>query len=294
MGGSLPVRLFSRMGHLFPYPQLRGLWWIYRALPGLLGLVLLAAAALKTHEMATALNTDSDLLTSRWSVMGLIELELALGLCLLLQLYPRQTRIAALVTFTAFAAVSLQQALAGKASCSCFGAVPVRPWLTFFFDLAAVAGLGHWHPVPRVFSAWERTSISQHLLSMTLATLILSASYFAAKPWHHSSTRLLKVSPEAIDMGKIQAGGCKYVPFTVTNPSDVLVAIARIETSCGCLTIDLPANLIGLGQTVRCHARIDLATEAGFLGNLSVRANGLHESGAVLFTLGLDVEVQRG
>jgi hypothetical protein len=111
-----------------------------------LGSVLLAAAALKAHQFAFGAIAESSLFTSRWFLIGLIELELALGLGLLLGLYPRQARFAALACFTTFGVVSLQQALAGRASCSCFGALNVRPWYTFLFDVAAVVALGQWHP----------------------------------------------------------------------------------------------------------------------------------------------------
>jgi hypothetical protein len=95
-------------------------------------------------------------------------------------------------------------------------------------------------------------------------------------------------------MGKVQAGGRKEVAFSVTNPSDIPVAVARIETSCRCLKIELPTNVLAPGQTLAGRARIDLATEAGFVGGLGIEVKGLGESGAVLFAVDVDVEVQRG
>ena len=156
MGSWLSIRFCDRIGRLPPYlqlrPLLRTLRGFNRGVPALLGLVLLAAAALKARQFATSLNAGSGLFTSRWSLIGLIELELALGLCLLVGLYPRQIRLTALICFTTFAAVSLQQAIAGKASCSCFGALAVRPWYTFLLDLIAVAALWHWQPEQNVCS----------------------------------------------------------------------------------------------------------------------------------------------
>jgi hypothetical protein len=136
MGTWLSLRFFRPIAKL-PLsvklcPWLQILRGFTKGIPALLGLVLLAAAALKAHQLATDPPLESGLLTSRWTLIGLVELELGLGLCLLLGIYPPQIRIAALVTFAAFALMSLQQAIAGKASCSCFGAVAVRPWFTLF------------------------------------------------------------------------------------------------------------------------------------------------------------------
>src|SRR5438067_724069 len=59
---------------------LRTLRGTRKQVPGLLGLVLLVAATLKAHQVAAGPNGESGLFTSRWSLTGLIELELALGL----------------------------------------------------------------------------------------------------------------------------------------------------------------------------------------------------------------------
>jgi hypothetical protein len=127
MGTWLSPRLFSRDGHFSPSlqlrPLLRTLRWSKRLVPAVLGLVLLVAAALKTHQLAVESNPESSLIPSHWFRIGLVELELGLGLGLLLGIYPRQIRLAAVICFTTFAAVALQQALAGKACCSYFGAL---------------------------------------------------------------------------------------------------------------------------------------------------------------------------
>jgi hypothetical protein len=114
--------------------------------PAALGLVLLAAAVLKAHQLAVGSVVERDVLSSRWFLFGLIEFELALGLVLVLGLYPKPARRVALACFAAFGAVSLHRALAGKASCGCLGAIDLRPGYTFLFDLLAAAALYHWHP----------------------------------------------------------------------------------------------------------------------------------------------------
>jgi hypothetical protein len=121
-----------------------GLWRIPRAAPAVLGVVLLIAAALKTHQLATGPSGENSLFTSRWFQIGLVEFESVLALWLLSGAYPRQARLTALATFACFSVVSLSQAFAGKVSCSCFGELPLRPWYAFLFDVAAVSALWRW------------------------------------------------------------------------------------------------------------------------------------------------------
>ena len=118
-----------------------GRWTGYDVVRVALGLVLLAAAALKAHQLATGPVAETNLLDSRWFLMIEVEFELLFGLWLLFGAYPRLTWAAALLLFTTFVAVSLFQIVSGEASCGCFGKVPVNPWYTFAFDAAAVLAL---------------------------------------------------------------------------------------------------------------------------------------------------------
>ncbi len=106
-----------------------------------LGLLLLVAAGLKGHELATSPVAGTGLLDSRWFLIGVVEFELFFGLWLLAGIYPRWTWAAALSCFCLFASVSLWKAISGDASCGCFGKVPVDPWYTFTLDALAVAAL---------------------------------------------------------------------------------------------------------------------------------------------------------
>ena len=112
----------------------------------LLGLVLLAAAGLKGHQLLTEPVLGSGLFHARWLLIGLVEFELFFGLWLLAGVLPKATWRFALACFTCFAGVSLFKALLGEASCGCFGRIPVNPWYTFVLDTAAVAALSYWRP----------------------------------------------------------------------------------------------------------------------------------------------------
>ena len=108
----------------------------YSARSRIIGALLILAGLAKLHEFLTV---DYDQVSLLFLFYG--ALEILLGLWLLFGFWPQITRLAMLVLFLAFANVAFSQALSGKASCQCFGRVPVIPWLVFVVDLILVAFL---------------------------------------------------------------------------------------------------------------------------------------------------------
>src|SRR5947209_5245125 len=90
------------------FPPRSSLFQFFRhqIVPITVGFVLLVAALAKGHELATAPVADKDIWTSRWFLIGVVELELFLGLWLVSGLYARAARYVALTCFTAFLVVS--------------------------------------------------------------------------------------------------------------------------------------------------------------------------------------------
>jgi hypothetical protein len=125
----------------------------YRLLCVALAFVLLAASALKCHQLATEPILGTSLLDSRWLLIVTVEFELFLGLWLPANCFARATWVVALACFGLFTCVSLYKALSGYASCGCFGAVQVNPWHMTGLDAAIVVSLLHWRPrqVPSPF-----------------------------------------------------------------------------------------------------------------------------------------------
>jgi hypothetical protein len=113
----------------------------YDVIRVLLGLILSLAAAFKGYELATEPVTGSGVFDSRWSLIVVVEVELALGLWLLSGMHPRETRWGTLVCFAAFAVVSLYKALSGEDSCGCFGKLSISPWYTLIFDAFVIVVL---------------------------------------------------------------------------------------------------------------------------------------------------------
>jgi hypothetical protein len=114
-----------------------------------LGSLLLIAAGLKAHQLATEPVLSTGLLDSRWLLMATVELELLFGLWLLGNIWPKPTWAMALACFGLFTCVSLYKALSGDANCGCFGRVSVNPWYTATLDLSAVFSLLLWRPKGR-------------------------------------------------------------------------------------------------------------------------------------------------
>jgi hypothetical protein len=130
----------------------------------MLGLMLLVAAGLKAHQLATdpfvTLAHRSPLpsgegwvraltpafLHSRPFLIAVVECELLFGLVLLSGILPRLTWALALLCFGGFALVSLYKGISGESTCGCFGRVPVNPWYTFTLDAFAVLALLRWRP----------------------------------------------------------------------------------------------------------------------------------------------------
>jgi hypothetical protein len=139
-----------------------------------LGVILLVAAGLKAHQLATDpfvtlahlshlpsgeglarfplplgegwVRALAPFLQSRLFLIGIVEFEVLLGLLLLSGILPRLTWASSLLCFGGFALVSLYKALSGDASCGCFGKVPINPWYTGALDLAIVVSLLRWRP----------------------------------------------------------------------------------------------------------------------------------------------------
>jgi hypothetical protein len=108
--------------------------------------VLLVAAGLKCHQLATEPILEKTWLDARWLLMLTVEFELFFGIWLLSNNLPRLTWLAALGCFSTFTCISLWKALSGYASCGCFGTVHVNPWYTSTLDFSFVISLLIWRP----------------------------------------------------------------------------------------------------------------------------------------------------
>ena len=110
-------------------------WW------SALAIVLLAAALLKVHELATRPVASDNFFHSRPIVLGTIWLEVLLAGWMLSGLHRQTTRWIVVGCFGALAAVALTLAIEGAESCGCFGRTHISPWYMCGFDAAAALGV---------------------------------------------------------------------------------------------------------------------------------------------------------
>ena len=231
-----------------------GRWTGYDAVRFALGAVLLAAAVLKAHQLATGPVAETNLLHSRWFLMIEVEFELLFGLWLLAGARPRPTWTAALLLFIALAGVSLYQIVSGEASCGCFGKVPVNPWFTFAFDVVAVMALLCWRPPGRSTPAGTGGRF-QKLRPLAVVAL-----------W------LIVGIPAAIAMGS-------YTPTAVNSSGDILgedsLVVLDPETWVGkpfplSKHVDVGERLAeGKWIVLLYHLAVSRATSAPEVGRLS-------------------------
>ena len=137
----------------------KGRWPLLRTL---IGVLLLAAAALKGHQLATSPLPPTAVLDRPSSVV-LIELELLLALWLLCGGWARAAWTICVALFGVFAAYSLWRLIAGADSCGCFGAAAVPPAATLTLDLLVLAGLTACRPTGNSAPARMRVGLASVL-----------------------------------------------------------------------------------------------------------------------------------
>jgi thiol-disulfide isomerase/thioredoxin len=120
---------------------------IRRVVLRVLGIILLAAAVLKGHQLLTEPLVGTSIWSYRPLLVFQVECELALGIWLLSGLFPTLAWLASLACFGLFSSVTLYKGLTGAESCGCFGAMHVNPWVTLSaIDLPAVVALALLRP----------------------------------------------------------------------------------------------------------------------------------------------------
>ena len=82
--------------------------------------ILLTAAALKGYDLATGPVVGTGLLSSRWVLVGVVEVELFLAFWVVGNVWRKLTWLALLACFSAFSCVSLYKALSGYPTCGLF------------------------------------------------------------------------------------------------------------------------------------------------------------------------------
>lgn len=260
-------------------------WLPFAFLARALGVVLLVAAALKLHGLAFVPADPSGIFSAPEWQLGIVEMEMFLAVWLISGNRPLGSWLSALLAFGVFAGASFYQGWIGHASCGCFGAVEVNPWITFSLDIAVVIALLIARPDLRPLGDNSRATLAGALLPLgggvlgTAAILGLLAGLahvgFGSTQGALAYLRgeRLSVSPQMVDMGLGQPGETRAASVQLTNWTDKPIRLIGGTSDCSCVaTEDLPLTIPpGEGRTIHVKMRLPAA-------------NGLFNRTAMLMT----------
>lgn len=144
-----------------------------KILMAITGIILLVAAALKTHQLLTE-PIISQVFWESWEFSVLqIPLEMGLGIWLLCGLFRKAAWIIAVLSFGLFIIVTLRRGLIGAESCGCFGTVDVNPWITLsMIDIPLFVGLMLFRPAGEKLLPPPWPSV-KHFFGVAIPTFIL-------------------------------------------------------------------------------------------------------------------------
>lgn len=231
------------------------------AIAVLAGALLIVAAVLKAYQ--AVMPGPAIALHLRLRDLALIEVELAVGAMLILNLWPRAAWGLALAAYAVFAGASVQKVMIGAKSCGCFGPAMVDPKIMVAIDAAMVVMLlvlgargarvkGRPHS-----KAWRGGVIATTILMLAVAGGVA----FAAVP----KRGLVAMENGTYDFGILsveQAKQCEHT-FVVRNTASVPVRITNYKSSCGCTVAEVPTTPIAPGDSATVIVR---ATWEDFTG----------------------------
>lgn len=196
------------------------------------------------------------------------ELEILLGLWLLVGFRPVLGRVAAMGCFTLFVAMNVRQIREGSESCGCLGQIEVDPWYVLAFDLAALAALWSWqprsrqaqpmgfNPVPHETTRrWWRLSVAILLTAVgflagavVLRHTMLSASELA---------RSIEIDHLTHDFGDADQAQSLTHSFTLRNVGEKPIEFTLVHSTCGCATTeDIVGRVLQPGQSLEVKTEL--------------------------------------
>lgn len=137
------------------------------------GIVLLAASALKVHQLITEPIISKGFWESWEFFLIQIPLEMGLGIWLICGLFRKAGWLLGLIAFVGFIGVTLFKGLSGEESCGCFGVIKVNPWITLTaIDIPIFLLLAIFRPKGEKLLPPPWPSLA-HFLTIAIPTFIL-------------------------------------------------------------------------------------------------------------------------
>jgi hypothetical protein len=228
----------------------------YSLVSKILGVFLLAAAALKLQGLAVDPVGRMGVFSTSEFQLGVVELEVFLALWLISGIRPLTSWNLTLATFICFGSASLYLGWIGQSSCGCFGRLSVSPWYAFGIDVVVLVALVVARPEPSPFLGKPRSTIRDALFPaayglggmVVMAGLLLAvASYgfgsVAAAIAYFRGERI-SVEPRVVDVGESQPGEVRQVIVAVKNWADSPIKLVGGTKDCSCTVLnDLPVTI---------------------------------------------------
>ncbi len=107
-----------------------------------------------------------------------------------------------------------------------------------------------------------------------------------------SPATLLVTSAKSVELGIVPQAGREQETFSISNAGSNVVEIAKVETSCDCLDVELSRRIAKPGEKLLGVVKLDLAKEPGFTGNLAIEVKGLAKTGELAFSVSVLVTIR--
>lgn len=91
-------------------------------------------------------------------------------------------------------------------------------------------------------------------------------------------------------MGKVAQAGHKEATFTLKKTSGRTIELTRIDTSCECLTVDLPLR-VRPDELAVGRAKLDLRNEPQSMGNVAIEIMGWTSTSEQAFRVVVEVRI---
>ena len=103
---------------------------------------------------------------------------------------------------------------------------------------------------------------------------------------------VLTVIPDRLDLGTLAPGQDAHAKLSLRNNGDKPIVVARVKTSCECVTLEPSEFQVDPQSTVTLDVQYDSSRDPDFLGGLGVNLTGEASSGTALFCVNVDLSVQ--
>lgn len=205
----------------------------YRILRYFVGLLLLAAAGLKAHELLAYPVGGGHFLDSPFVVAVAVAGELVLGGWLIVGIYREWSWCIAVLSFIAFTGVTLHRILIGAESCGCFGRIVVNPRFTIALDLSILGVLLVFSPGrenQRPFSRWNKALWRETRRFLAVAGCLLIAIGGILLPFYSATSGMDKlIAKPDISVEILSPETWLGKPFPLAEHIDIGAQLSRGE-----------------------------------------------------------------